>query len=87
MQEGLLEQTELQHLLVEELLRMFPMQPETLLQRAVMLVRQEMVEQEVQVIVVQLQSQLRAEAWAQQVRAVLHTQVDLLESTQRLELF
>jgi hypothetical protein len=87
MQEGLLEQTELQHLLVEELLRMFPMQLETLLQRAVMLVRQEMVEQEVQVIVVQLQSQLRAEAWAQQVRAVLHTQVDLLESTQRLELF
>jgi hypothetical protein len=87
MQEGLLEQTELQHLLVEELLRMFPMQPETLLQRAVMLVRQEMVEQEVQVIVAQLQSQLRVEAWAQQVRAVLHTQVDLLESTQRLELF
>jgi hypothetical protein len=87
MQEGLLEQTELQHLLVEELLRMFPMQPETLLQRAVMLVRQEMVEQEVQVIVAQLQSQLRVEAWAQQVRVVLHTQVDLLESTQRLELF
>jgi hypothetical protein len=52
-----------------------------------MLVRQEMVEQEVQVIVAQLQSQLRVEAWAQQVRVVLHTQVDLLESTQRLELF